>query len=194
MPNQTSVVVKHCICYKLEQDRSRGAERMMGNNEPRCLSAKWQNMSWWRTWLISKSHSASTRGPLSCGRGKKGFHKISSANQQAGNDDHACGWADALPAETNPDIMLLPVSERGYKKTTSMSPAEIWHQKYSSSNPKLCIIREWRSLPILMTWCLIGQRNCSFYGLQTLDHFRNCLFLTFINHSVLIIAEMGLTL
>lgn len=119
----------------------------MGNNEPRCLYAKWQNMSWWRTWLISKSHSASTRGPLSCGRGKKGFHKISPANQQAGNDGHACGWAGALPAETNPDIMLLPVSERGYKKTTSMSLAEIWHQKYSRSNPKLYIIWEWRSLP-----------------------------------------------
>lgn len=79
--------------------------------------------------------------------GKKGFHKISSANQQAGNDGRACGWADALPAETNPDIMLLPVSERSYKKTTSMSLAEIWHQKYSRSNPKLYIIWEWRSLP-----------------------------------------------
>lgn len=58
-----------------------------------------------------------------------GFHKISSPNQQAGNDGQASGWADTLPAETTPDIMLLPVSESCYKKAASM--AQIWHQKYS---------------------------------------------------------------
>lgn len=51
-----------------------------------------------------------------------------------------------------------------------------------------------------LTWasmtdkCFIGQRNCSFYGLQTFDRFRNCLFPTsFYNHSVLINVKLGLT-
>lgn len=168
IPNQTSVVVKHCICYKLEQDRSSAAERMMGNNEPRCLSAKWQNMSWWRTWLISKSHSASTRGPLSCGRGKKGFHKISSANQQAGNDGHACGWADALPAETNPDIVLLPVSERAIKRPHQW----VW-LKYDTKNiggptPRFTLCESRGVCPFLIFNSSIHDRQMMLYWTEKL--------------------------
>lgn len=88
MPNQAFVVVKHCICYKLEQDRSSAAERMMGNNEPLCKVTKYELMTNMADIKVSLSLHKRT---IVMRTGKKGFHKISSANQQAGNDGHACG-------------------------------------------------------------------------------------------------------
>lgn len=169
---------------------------MIANDEPGCLSVMWQIMSWW---LIAKSHSASTRGAIvmQTGGGKRDFtrflHPISRQKVMV------MLLAElVLSLQRQNQIFCCCIWERSYKKTTSMSPSEIWSpKKKAGPNPSFTLYGSRGVCPFQLRhlwWINDASLNgdivlfiASFLP-QTFEDLRSCSFLMFIDYSIILIA------
>lgn len=132
---------------------------MIGNDEPGCLSVMWQIMSWW---LITKSHSASTRGTIVMQtEGGKGISQ-DFFTQSAGKKWWSCFWLSRCSSCRDKPRYPAAASERSYKKTTSMR--SVWNTKTKKQTKKT-------QASVVDKWCFIEWGDCSFYGLLSPTNF-----------------------
>lgn len=137
-------------------------------------------------------------------RGEKGISQ-DFFSQSAGRKWWSCSWLSRCSSSRGkPRYRAAPCvwEEGSYKKTTSMSPSEIWRQKRNSwFKPRLYIIWESRRLPFSNFKLKHPRRTneASLNGeivlflasvqLGTVDWLRTCLFLMpFINYLMTTIA------